>query len=148
MYTFSLPFLSVTKPKCFCLVNNECLDALVAREAEMQSFPSAFLEWTSFFSVLFLYLSKLCVCVWVAGSSVCPQAEAVAHWLARCPLTSSTLTTMACSRWSNTWGSHSRDTSKSMGIVCVYVAPVSHCMCVLLYLCIFVYVCVCRCVCQ
>lgn len=64
-------------------------------------------------------LSFFPVCVRAAGFSACPQAEAVAHWPARCPLTSSTRTTTACSRWSSTWGSRWRGTSQFFPLACV-----------------------------
>lgn len=57
------------------------------------------------------FQASVCVCVCVAGFSVFPLAEGVVHWLARCPLTSSTPTITACSRWNNTWVSRSRNTS-------------------------------------
>lgn len=41
------------------------------------------------------------------------QEEEVAHWRDLCPLTSSTPTTTACSRWSNTWVFHWGSTSQS-----------------------------------
>lgn len=69
--------------------------------------------------------------LFAAVSSACPRAEAAARWPARCPLTSSTRTTTACSRWSNTWGSLSRNTSQWMCIVfvCVRRVLLTHFIC-------------------
>lgn len=57
-------------------------------------------------------VSGLCAGFWVFH-----QDEGAAPWRDLCPLTSSTPTTTACSRWSSTWVCHCGSTSQSLSLV-------------------------------
>lgn len=58
-----------------------------------------------------LIVSDLCAGFWVSH-----QDEGAAPWQDLCPLTSSTPTTTACSRWSSTWVCHCGSTSQSLAL--------------------------------
>lgn len=67
---------------------------------------------TPFFRKHPLYDGSNPACV-PAGSWVFRLVEGAAHWPDLCPLTSSTPTITACSKWSSTWVCHWRGTSQS-----------------------------------
>lgn len=58
-----------------------------------------------------LMVSDLCAGFWEFH-----QDEGAAPWRDLCPLTSSTPTTTACSRWSSTWVCHCGSTSQSLAL--------------------------------